>query len=208
VASSGLALAAHCIASAAAARERSAGFCSRQVSPRAVRESVVKTNHVPKYDPAHNETACCPRFDPKPWENQEFHFEDKPFVRVHTLSLFHVPLNMGSVFTKTFEAIKRAHANDDEFVVLSHDESAWSGEHLFAVKGEVPGVENVKLSGDFLTHVFEGPFSDTPKWCKEMAAFVAGKGKRLETLYFYYTTCPRCAKHYGKNYVVGIAQVA
>jgi hypothetical protein len=27
------------------------------------------------------------------------------------------------------------------------------------------------------------------------------------TMYFFYTTCPRCAKHYGKNYVVGVAQV-
>jgi len=25
--------------------------------------------------------------------------------------------------------------------------------------------------------------------------------------YFYYTTCPKCAKKYGKNYVVLLAQV-
>jgi hypothetical protein len=167
----------------------------------------MKTNHVPKYDATRNETGCCPRFDPEPWEGQELHFEDKPFVRANTLSLFHIPLNMGHVFGKTVEAIKKAHAEDDEFVVLSHDLSSWSGEHLFSVKGDVPGVENVKLSGDFLTHVFEGPFSAAPTWCKEMEAFVAKKGKHLKTVYFFYTTCPNCAKHYGKNYVVGIAQV-
>lgn len=167
----------------------------------------MKTNHVPKYDATRNETGCCPRFDPEPWEGQELHFEDKPFVRANTLSLFHIPLNMGHVFGKTVEAIKKAHAENDEFVVLSHDLSSWSGEHLFSVKGDVPGVENVKLSGDFLTHVFEGPFSAAPTWCKEMEAFVAKKGKHLKTVYFFYTTCPNCAKHYGKNYVVGIAQV-
>jgi hypothetical protein len=168
----------------------------------------MKTNHVPKYDPSRNETGCCPRFDPAPWEDQDLHFENKPFVRASTLSLFHIPLNMGSVFASTFDAIKKAHADDEEFVVLSHDRSAWSGEHLFSVKSEVPGVDNVKLSGDFVTHVFEGPFGDAPQWCKDMEAFVAGKGKKLKALYFYYTTCPRCARHYGKNYVVGIAQVA
>jgi hypothetical protein len=33
------------------------------------------------------------------------------------------------------------------------------------------------------------------------------RGRTLETLYFFYTTCPKCAKHYGKNYVVGIAKL-
>lgn len=27
-------------------------------------------------------------------------------------------------------------------------------------------------------------------------------------VYFFYTTCPKCAKAYGKNYVVGITAVA
>jgi len=26
-------------------------------------------------------------------------------------------------------------------------------------------------------------------------------------MYFFYTTCPTCAKHHGKNYVVGVAKV-
>ncbi|MCV3205496.1 hypothetical protein OHD62_06965 [Mesorhizobium sp. YC-39] len=26
-------------------------------------------------------------------------------------------------------------------------------------------------------------------------------------VYFFYTTCPKCAKAYGKNYVVGVAAV-
>ena len=30
---------------------------------------------------------------------------------------------------------------------------------------------------------------------------------RTSCLYFFYTTCPKCAKYYGKNYVVLVAQV-
>ena len=71
----------------------------------------------------------------------------------------------------------------------------------------MPGADNIKLSGDFLTHVFEGPFSQMSAWCKEMEENVTGKGKSLDKLYYFYTTCPKCAKHYGKNYVVAIAQV-
>jgi hypothetical protein len=40
-----------------------------------------------------------------------------------------------------------------------------------------------------------------------MKAYVASRQKKLEKLYFFYTTCPKCAKHYGKNYVVLLAQV-
>lgn len=36
---------------------------------------------------------------------------------------------------------------------------------------------------------------------------MAGKGRTLEKLYFGYTTCPKCAKAYGKNYVVLFAKV-
>jgi len=40
-----------------------------------------------------------------------------------------------------------------------------------------------------------------------MKDYVKSKGKKIKELYFYYTTCPKCAKHYGKNYVVAFAQV-
>ncbi|MEA1876850.1 MAG: hydrolase [Bacteroidota bacterium] len=33
------------------------------------------------------------------------------------------------------------------------------------------------------------------------------KGKTLKQMYFYYTTCPKCTKEHGHNYVVGFAQV-
>jgi len=55
--------------------------------------------------------------------------------------------------------------------------------------------------------VFEGPYRDMRKWIREMKAFVETKGKDLKKLYFFYTTCPRCAKKYGKNYVAILAQV-
>ena len=111
------------------------------------------------------------------------------------------------MFTRTWDAITKAHAENGGFLVLSHDESAWHAEHLFAVSKDVPDAEMVHLSGDFLTQVFEGPYSHARTWCAEMERRVEDCGKRLETMYFFYTTCPRCAKHYGKNYVVGVAKV-
>ncbi len=40
-----------------------------------------------------------------------------------------------------------------------------------------------------------------------MKDFVQSKGKVIQKLYFYYTTCPKCAKQYGKNYVAMLAQI-
>lgn len=54
------------------------------------------------------------------------------------------------------------------FLVLSHDDSAWHGDHLFAVSKPVAGAEMVSLSGDFVTKVFEGPYSKAREWSKQM----------------------------------------
>ena len=54
----------------------------------------------------------------------------------------------------------------------------------------------------------EGPFKDVGKWMKELKAFAKEKDKEPKKLYFFYTTCPKCAQHYGKNYVVGFAEIS
>ena len=165
-------------------------------------------NELPVYDMSDNPTGCCPRFQPEPWDGQELHFQDKLFVRATTRSIAHIPVNMASVFDKTLQAIQDAGAqSDNDFVVLSRDQSAWSAEHFFAVTKAVPGQKMVHLSGDFLTKVFEGAFRELPKWYKQLAEVVKSKNQDASKTYFFYTTCPTCAKVYGKNYVVGLAQV-
>ena len=168
----------------------------------------MEVNAVPSYDMSDNPTGCCPRFDPTGWDEQELHFADKLFVKAKTRSIMHVPINMGSVFVKTFKAIERAGAQaDDGFIVLSRDPSAWTGEHYFAVTRDVPGQEMVRMNGDFVTRVFEGPYRNAPEWSRETVERAKEDGKDVDELYFFYTTCPKCARHYGKNYVIAVARV-
>lgn len=169
----------------------------------------MELNKLPIYDMSDNPTGCCPRFKPAGWDQQELHFKEKLFVRVETRNILHVPVNIGKVFSKTFEAIEKADAYDKEqFVVLTNDISAWKAEHFFAVTKEVSGEEMVRMSGDFLTRVFEGPYKEAPKWYEQMKKYVQQQGKTAKKVYFFYTTCPNCAKYYGKNYVVGFAEAA
>ena len=120
----------------------------------------------------------------------------------------HIPLNMGSVVQKTFKKIKDAGAEpEDWFLFLATDPSPWRGELYFGVTKQVPGAENTTLSGDFLTKVFEGPYRDAGKWVQETQEYVRSQGREMKKLYFFYTACPKCAEHFGKNYVVAFAQV-
>ncbi len=165
-------------------------------------------NVIPRLDTSVNTTGCCARFRPEGWENTRISFRDKPFVRAMTRSLMHVPLNMGAVFTRVMAKINAANAADPEnLIVLSRELSPWSAEHLFAVHAPVPDEEVTVLTGDFVTRVFEGPYSDARKWHAELHDISRGAGKPQGRSYFYYTTCPKCAKAYGENFVVGFAEV-
>ena len=168
----------------------------------------METNALPKYDMSDNPTNCCPRFRPERWDDQKLSFKEKLFVKAKTRSILHIPVNIGSVYPKTFADIKAANAHsDDNFIVLSYDPSAWTGEHYFSVTKDVPGHEMVKITGTFLTKVFEGPYKNAPRWEKEMNAFVKEKGHQAKKTYFFYTTCPKCAKVYGKNYVLAVSEI-
>ncbi len=70
----------------------------------------------------------------------------------------------------------------------------------------MPGLPTARLSGDYRTRVFEGPYKQVPAWEREVAREAAERGKAVEETYFFYTTCPSCAKVYGKNYVVAVAK--
>lgn len=154
-----------------------------------------------------SETGCCPRFNPEPWNEKEIAWDNKLFIKDHVISVFHIPLNFGSVMVKNMEKIAKAGALADEPLMLSDEKSLWGSDVYIAVKKEVPESEMARISGTFLSKVFEGPYKDAGKWAKEMIDYVKSKGKEVKKLYFWYTTCPKCAKVYGKNYTVMVAEI-
>ena len=168
----------------------------------------MQTNSFPTYDVTVNTTGCCPRFNPEGWDNRHLHFDRKKFVRAVTRSAMHIPWNMGSVFARVQANIEDADAADPATeIVLSHDLSAWEAEHFFAVPKDVPSEEMTTLSGDFITRVFEGPYRHAKNFEHDMRVAAKVIGKTAKDVFFFYTTCPKCAKAYGENYMVGVAQV-
>lgn len=168
----------------------------------------MQINALPHFDDSINTTGCCPKFNPDGWDGQELQFKDKKFIRATTLSAMHIPLDMGKVFGRVHGRIHETKAyNPDNFIVLSHELSPWKAEHFFAVDHDVAGEEPSTLSGNFVTKLFEGSYSQAKDWHKELEAIAAARGAQPGETYFFYTTCPKCAKAYGKNYVVGVARL-
>ncbi|MBU0708892.1 hypothetical protein KJ596_04050 [Patescibacteria group bacterium] len=154
-----------------------------------------------------SETGCCPKFNPELWEGKEVTWENKLFIKDRVMSILHIPLNFGKVMVKNMEKIEQAEALNPEPLVLSDENSLFGSDLYIAVNKDVPDAEMVKISGTFLSKVFEGDYRNMGKWVKEMKDYVVAQGKEVKKMYFFYTTCPKCAKYYGKNYTVILAEV-
>ena len=152
-------------------------------------------------------TGCCPPFDPSLWDEREVVWQERPFVKEHIHSFFHVPLDMERKVVRANERIEAAGARPAQGLMLSDERSAWSSDLYIDVTRPVPDAEMATLSADFLTKVYDGPFTDAPRWIADMKRYVDAKGRRFEKAYLGYTTCPSCAKAYGHNYVVVFAKV-
>jgi len=153
------------------------------------------------------ETGCCPRFHPEKWDGNKIKFTDKIFLKDHVTSFFHIPLNYGQVMKRNMERMEKANAISPESIVLNDENSLWGSDVYIEVKKEIPHAEIEKISGTFLTKVFEGPYKNMNKYVEEMKSYVQKKDQKLKKLYFYYTYCPKCAKDYGQNYTVLFAQI-
>jgi len=149
---------------------------------------------------------CCPKFEPKGWDGEIHEWAEKRFIKGKVCTLFYMPMNFGSVIRKLMGKGAKAGANVPENLCLSDHTSKWNMDLYLAVDREVAGAENVTLSGKFLSKVYEGPYKDTGKWCKDFEEYAKKRGVAIRKRFMWYTTCPKCAKKYGKNYVVLIGE--
>ncbi len=154
-----------------------------------------------------SETGCCKRFDPGPWNEKKRKLNGELFLKDHVNCFFRIPLNFGGVMTKNMDKIVKADALADEPLMLYDCNSFFGADIYIAVSKKVTAADMMRISGTFLTKVFEGPYSNTGNWITEMKKFVESKNERIKKMYFFYTTCPSCAKAYGKNYTVILAEI-
>lgn len=153
-----------------------------------------------------DETICCPRFEPALWDEATHEWKNKRFIKTKVLTFFYMPVSFGRVMRALDQRVRSAGATIPDGLCLADHTSKWNMDVYLAVDKEVPGAENVTISGAFLTKVYEGPYKDTGIWCKDFDAFAKTRSFSIGKWYMWYTTCPKCAKKYGKNYVVIVAE--
>jgi hypothetical protein len=154
-----------------------------------------------------HEPECCPIFDPAPWDNQVFEWDNKLFIRDKVFTLFYMPVNFGGAMRRLNKKVDNAGATMPDWLCLSEHTSKWNMDLYLAVDRKIPGAENATLSGKFYSKVYEGPFRDTGKWTEEYRKIAKERGFEIKKWYMWYTTCPKCAKKYGKNFVVIICSI-
>lgn len=153
------------------------------------------------------DTGCCPKFDPEPWDDKLIEWKDKKFLKDKVLTFFFMPINFGSVMKRLNEKVEKAGATMPDWLCLSEHTSRWNMDVYLAVDKDIPGAENLTMSGKFFSKVYEGPYGDTGKWSNNFKTLAESKGLNLKKWFMWYTTCPKCAKVYGKNYVVMMSEI-
>lgn len=158
---------------------------------------------IPSYQDEDLITGCCPKFYPEKWDRKNFDFSDLCFVKAESNAFMHIPLNLGSVMTRVQMKIDEEEAQPDhKYLILSKDVSAFKTVHYFYVQSHMTKMNLEKVKGVFEARVFEGGYNELPNWMQEIEEDWQSKGKQLSEQYTFYTTCPKCAKTYGHNYIV------
>jgi hypothetical protein len=158
------------------------------------------------------EKDCCPKFNPLKWDEKNFVWKNKIFIKESIPTLFHIPFPpmIGSRITKMIslaEKAKKVLSKRDETLILFHDPSAFKSEIFLSVNGKIPKANNVQISGNFSSLVFIGEYGAVPKFIKQMDEYLSRKGKTAKDYYIHYAYCPKCAKKYGNNYMIIFAKV-
>jgi len=162
------------------------------------------------------EQVCCPKFNPEPWDGKVVEWKDKKFIKDRAKTFMYIPINFGGAMTRLMKKLDDSGVRSTDMVVLSDHTSKWNMDLYLSVDKEIENAENVTLNGKYLTKVYDGDFKDTGKWGEDFERFAKEKDIKVKSstgsdqgkLYMWYTTCPKCAKKYGHNYVVFVAQLS
>lgn len=163
-------------------------------------------NHQPK-----DADVCCPVFDPVPWDGVSHQWTDKLFLCDSVPQFFHMPLPgiYGKTISRMWDtATKLGIAPETkDFMLLAYDPSPWKSELYMTVTADHHEVDVARFNGTYVSKVYDGPYNKVPEYMKDFDAYLDATHQKAEKYYFYYTTCPKCAKKYGHNYIVAIAKI-
>jgi len=153
-----------------------------------------------------NEKECCPKFNPRRWDEITLSWKGKQFIKESIPTLFHIPFPpmIGKKITKMCDLADNSKAMPKDkldWLVLFRDPHPFRSELYMSVTKPVKDADNTKISGNFVAKVFDGPYNAIPKFIKEMSIYLDKKEKKAKDYYVHYAYCPKCSKKFGKNFI-------
>jgi hypothetical protein len=147
---------------------------------------------------------CCELVDKKDWEEKNFTWKNKPFVKKKYFALFYMPIGVDGVLKDLMaELHEKKLLSEEHPVMLWRNEGLFGGEILVALKNDSPDYETVTLSGKYFSKFYEGKgYEDAGKWHKDFQETAKSKDLKLEEVLTYYLLCPGCLKKFGKMQTV------
>lgn len=147
------------------------------------------------------EKVCCPKINPNDWNDKIFQWQNKPFIKAKVRTFFYIPIGFGNTIRKLDKKLQANSLNFSEGVCLSDHTSKWNMDIYVTIDKEFKDDSISYFNGNFYCKMYEGDFKDTGKWCSDYDKTLKEKGLKNKKIFMWYTTCPKCAKKYGKNYV-------
>lgn len=154
--------------------------------------------------------VCCEPFHPEQWDNIRHLWSDKLFLKDSVPEIFHIPIpgSYAKTIARMWNTAEAAGAAPDrkDFLLLAHDPSAFKAELYMSITKEIKGADTVRMTGEFFSRVYEASYRDVPKCLRKTDEYLASKSMISKKYYINFPYCPTCAKKYGHNYVVVLAE--
>ena len=155
---------------------------------------------------------CCPEFKVGKWDKKTIIWNNKKFIKDTIPEFFHIPFPpmIGKKITRMWKSIEQAETsapNKEDVLILFRDPTPFKGEIYISVEKDVPAENNISISGNMESRVFDGGYNDIPKFIKIMNVYLTEKGEKAKDFYIHYAYCPKCAKKYGHNYLILFAKI-
>ncbi len=156
---------------------------------------------------------CCPLFNAEKWNEKTLVWDEKPFIKASVPAIFHIPFRkmLGKKITKLMQLAEYQNSlekDKTDTLLLFNDPHPFRSDMYLSVKGKVPKANNVHLSGEFITKVFDGPYRAIPIFIKEMDHQLQIQQKKAKKYYVHYAYCPKCAEEKGYNYMILFAELS
>lgn len=155
---------------------------------------------------------CCPKFNVGRWDKKSFNWNQKKFIKDSIPEFFHIPIPsmISKKISRMWAAVEKndaASPNKEDTLILFRDPTPFKGEIYISVEKNISSEENVEISGNFVSRVFDGGYNDIPRFIKEMDKYLEETGKNAKDYYIHYAYCPKCSEKFGNNYMIIFAKI-